>query len=204
MPRPGGRAGGQVGDVGVGEIGGLDPPGCTGFGEQPADATGEGVDFRSGITFPRPAVPQHRVGAGVSGAAEGEPVGEQIPHGRVDDLVGGALGGEDDDDPGGAATGDQVAGEGGELLSLGLGADGGGEVGVLVDEDEVDALPGLAGDLAGAVGQERVVAGVHRLLEGFERGDGVGDGRADEHVGAVPPGAKLDLLAVDEDEVAVG
>ena len=33
--------------------------------------------------------------------------------------------------------------------------------------------------------------------------DGVVDGRADEHVGAVPPGAELDLLAVDQDELAV-
>ena len=41
-------------------------------------------------------------------------------------------------------------------------------------------------------------------LEVLEGVDGVFDGRADEHVGAVPPGAELDLLAVDEDELAVG
>ena len=40
-------------------------------------------------------------------------------------------------------------------------------------------------------------------LEGLERLDGVVDGRADEHVGAGPPQAELDLLAVDQDELAV-
>ena len=34
-------------------------------------------------------------------------------------------------------------------------------------------------------------------------GDGVGDGRADELIGAGPPHAQLDLLAVDQDELAV-
>ena len=85
-----------------------------------------------------------------------------------------------------------------------LGADGGGEVGVLVDDDEVDVLAGLAGDLAAPGGGQLVVAGVHDLLEGSERGDGVVDGRADERVGAGPPQAELDLLAVDQDELAVG
>ena len=84
-----------------------------------------------------------------------------------------------------------------------LGADGGGEVGVLVDDDQVDALAGLAGDLAPPGGGQVVIAGVHDVLEGFERVDGVFDGRADEHVGAGPPQAELDLLAVDQDELAV-
>ncbi len=43
------------------------------------------------------------VGAGVGGAPEGPPVAEQVTHGRVDDLVGGPLSGQDEDDPGGAA-----------------------------------------------------------------------------------------------------
>ena len=90
-----------------------------------------------------------------------------------------------------------------ELLPFLLGADGGGEVGVLVDDDEVDALAGLAGDLAAPGGGQVVIPGVHGGLEGLERGDGVFDGRADEHVGAVPPQAQLDLLAVDQDELAV-
>ena len=84
-----------------------------------------------------------------------------------------------------------------------LAADGGGEVGVLVDDDQVDVLPGITGDLAAAGGQQVVIAGVHGGLEGLERLDGVVDGRADEHVGAVPPGAELDLLAVNQDELAV-
>ena len=106
--------------------------------------------------------------------------------------------------PGGAAAGYQVAGERGEGFSrCGLGADGGGEVGVLVDDDQVDALAGLAGDLPPPGGGQVVIAGVHDGLEGLERVDGVGDGRADEHVGAGPPQAELDLLAVDQDELAV-
>ena len=47
--------------------------------------------------------------------------------------------------PGGAAPGYQVAGQRGELLPLGFGADGGGEVGVLVDDDQVDVLAGRRG-----------------------------------------------------------
>ena len=81
----------------------------------------------------------------------------------------GPLGGQDEDHPGGAAAGDQVAGERGELLPFGLGADGGGEVGVLVDDDEVDVLPGVAGDLAAAGGEQVVVPVVHGLLERLER-----------------------------------
>jgi hypothetical protein len=117
--------------------------------------------------------------------------------------VGGPLGGQDDDDPGRAAPRDQVAGQGGELRPLGLGADGGGEVGVLVDDDEVDVLAAVAGDLARPAARSVVVAVVHELLEPLAAVDGVGDGRADELVGAVPPGAELDLLAVDQDELAV-
>ena len=68
--------------------------------------------------------------------------------------MGGPLGGQDDDDPGRAAPGDQVAGQRGEVLAVLLGADGGGEVGVLVDDDEVDVLAVLAGDLAAAGGEQ--------------------------------------------------
>ena len=109
------------------------------------DAAGEGVDGGGGVALAGPAVAEDGVGGGVGGAAEGPPVAEQVAQGRVDDLVGGPLGGQDDDDPGGAAAGDEVAGERGELGLLVLVADGGGEVGVLVDDDEVDRLPGLAG-----------------------------------------------------------
>ena len=137
-----------MGDVGVGEVRGLDPAGGAGFGQEPGDAAGEGVDAGGGVAFPGPAVPQDGVGAGVGGAAEGPPVAEQVPEAGVDDLVGGPLGGQDDDDPGGAAACDQVAGQRGEFGLLGFGADGGGEVGVFVDDDEVDRLPGVGGDLA--------------------------------------------------------
>ena len=68
--------------------------------------------------------------------------------------MGGPLGGQDDDHPRRAAAGYQVAGEGGELLPVGLGADGGGEVGVLVDDDQVDMLAGVPDDLPAAGGQQ--------------------------------------------------
>src|SRR5262249_17264855 len=47
------------------------------------------------------------------------------------------------------------------------------------------------------------VPGVHDVLELGERLDGVGERRPDEEVGGVPPGAELDLVAVDEDQAAV-
>ena len=134
---------------------------------------------------------------------EGPPVGEQVPHGRVDDLVGGPLGGQDDDHACRAAAGHQVTGQRGEVLALLLAADGGGEVGVFVDDDQVDALAVRAGDLPAALGGQRVIPGVHGGLEGVEGLDGVFDGRADEHVGAGAPQAEFDLLAVDQDELAV-
>ena len=49
--------------------------------------------------------------------------------------MGRALGGQRDGHRGGAAPGDQVAGQGGELALLRFGADGGTEVGVLVDDE---------------------------------------------------------------------
>ena len=92
---------------------------------------------------------------------------------------------------------------GGELLAFLLAADGGGEVGVLVDDDQVDVLTRVGGDLAAAGGEQVLVPVVHGALELLERLDGVFDGRADEHVRAVPPRAELDLVAVDQDELAV-
>src|SRR5204862_5374600 len=114
-----------------------------------------------------------------------------------DDLVRWPLGSQDDDDACGAAAGYQVPGQRGELLAFLLGADGGGEVGVLVDDDEVDTLAVGAGDLAPPGREQGVIAGVHGGLEGLERLDGVLDGRADEPVRAGPPRAELDLLTVD-------
>ena len=123
------------------------------------DPAGERVDVGGGVAFGCPALAEHDVGGGVGGAAERPPVGEQVPHGRVDDLMGGPLGGQDDDDPGGAAAGYQVAGQAREVLPLLLGADGGGEVGVLIDRDEVDVLARVGGDLAAAGGQQRAGTG---------------------------------------------
>ena len=70
----------------------------------------------------------------------------------------GPLGGQDEDDPGGAAPGDQVAGQRGEFFPVVFLADGGGVVGVFVDDDEVDVLAVVAGDLAAAGGQQLLVA----------------------------------------------
>src|SRR5271165_2920642 len=156
-----GRVGGEVGDVLIGEVGGFDPPGDAGLGQQPADAPGQGVDAGGGVALACPAVPEDHIGAGIGGAPERPPVAEQVPHGRVDDLIRGPLGGQDEDHPGGAAAGDQVAGEQPEGLPVGLAADGGGVVGVLVDHDQVDMLTAVAGDLAAAGGQQVLVPVVH-------------------------------------------
>ena len=53
------------------------------------------------------------------------------------------------------------------------------------------------------VARRGLVAGVHGGLELLERGDRVGQGRADELISAGLPQAELDLLAVDQDELAV-
>jgi hypothetical protein len=101
------------------------------------------------------------------------------------------------------AAGYRVAAEVGELGPLGLAADGGGEVGILVDDDEVGGFAGLAGDLAAAGVEQHLVPVVHGALELAEYADGVVHGRADEDIGAVAPHTQLDPLAVDQDELAV-
>src|SRR6266851_821253 len=125
LPAELGGVGGQVLDVVVGEVGGLDAAGGAGLGQEPGHAACEGVDGGGGVALSGPAVAQDGVGGGVGGAAEGPPVAEQVAQGGVDDLVGRPLSGQDDDDACGAAACDQVAGERGELGLLGLGADGG-------------------------------------------------------------------------------
>ena len=82
-------------------------------------------------------------------------------------------------------------------------ADGGGEVGVLVDDDEVDRLPRRGGDLPQPGGDEPVIPAVHQVLQPAHAVQRVIHGRADEPVGAVAPQAELDLLAVDQNEAAV-
>src|SRR5262249_13174209 len=125
------------------------------------------------------------------------------PQAGVDDLVGWPLGGEDDDDACRAPACDQVADEGGEVFAFGFLADGGGEVGVLVDDDEVDRLAAGGGDLWLARGWQRAGRGGREVLQPAHAIEGVGHGRADEPVGAVAPRAELDLLAVNQDEAAV-
>src|SRR5215470_352204 len=83
------RVGGQVGDVGVGEVGGLNAAGDAGFGQQPADAPGEGIDLGGGVALVGPALAEYGVAAAIGGAPECPPVGEQVPQARVDYLVGG-------------------------------------------------------------------------------------------------------------------
>src|SRR5215831_12537089 len=46
--------GGQVLDVGVGEVGGLDPAGDAGLGQQPGHPAGERVDRSGGVALPGP------------------------------------------------------------------------------------------------------------------------------------------------------
>ena len=115
-----------------------------------------------------------------------------------------SLCGKDDDDPGGAAPRDQVTGQCREFCLLFPVADGGGEVGVFVDDDQVDGFARLAGYLAAAFGQQRVVTAVHDDLEPLESLDRGADTGSDEDFGAAAPLAELDLLAVDQDELAVG
>ena len=79
--------------------------------------------------------------------------------------MGWPLGGQHDDHACRAAAGYQVPGQARELLALLLGADGGGEVGVLIDRDQVDGLAVVAGDLAAAGSQQLLVPVVHGALE---------------------------------------
>jgi len=62
LPAELGGVGGQVLDVCVGEVGGLDAAGDAGFGEQPGHAACKRVDGRGGVACCCPAVPEHGVG----------------------------------------------------------------------------------------------------------------------------------------------
>src|SRR5712691_2434489 len=97
LPAKVGGVGGEVLDVVVGKVGGLDAAGDAGLGQQPADPACHRVDVGGGVAVVGPALAEHDIGGGVGGAAEGPPVAEQVPHGRVDDLVRRPLGGQDDD-----------------------------------------------------------------------------------------------------------
>ena len=74
-----GGPGGQVDDVLIGEVGGLDPAGDAVFGAQPADAAGLGVDLGGRVALAGPAVPEDGVGGGFRTAAKRLPVAEQVP-----------------------------------------------------------------------------------------------------------------------------
>ena len=56
-----GRVGGQVFDVVVGEVGGLDPARDAGLGQQPADPSGQRVDVGGGVSLGGPALAEHGV-----------------------------------------------------------------------------------------------------------------------------------------------
>src|SRR5215472_13016431 len=194
----------QVDDLVVGEVGGLDPAGDAVFGAQPADAAGLGVDLGGRVAHAGPAVAEDGVGAGFGGAAERPPVAEQVAQAGGDDVGRWPLGGLDGDDARGAASGDDVAVGGVELLLLGGGADGGGVVGDLVDGHEADRPAEIRGDLAHLVVEQPLGALVDLVLQPAQGVDGLVDGRADEPFGAVAPQAQLDPFAVDQDQAAVG
>src|SRR5207248_4029990 len=111
--------GGQVDDLLVGQVGGLDPPRDAVLGPQPAHAPCLRVDLGGRVPLVGPAVAEDRVRAGLGGAAERPPVAEQIPQAGGDDVRAGPLGGLDRNDPGSAASGDDVPVQRVELLLLG-------------------------------------------------------------------------------------
>src|SRR5262249_37657354 len=146
-----------------------------------------GGDGVGRVALSGPAVPEHDVaGDGVGGAA-GEPPGVQVPQAGQDDVAGGALGGGGDHHAHGPAPGHDVTQQGDELVLPLFGADGGAEVGDLVDGAKDRGEHIRRGDLAAfAVGQVRVPVVDHGLefAEGEDRGVQIG---ADEHVGDPPP-----------------
>ena len=78
--------GGEVDDVVVGQVGGLDAAGDAVFGAQPGDPARLGVDFLGGVALGRPAVPQDGVRGSLGGAAERPPVAEQVAQRGGDDV----------------------------------------------------------------------------------------------------------------------
>jgi hypothetical protein len=86
---------------------------------------------------------------------------------------------------------------------LGLVADGGGEVGDLVDREHERVHGVAAFNLAAVLRHQVRVPVVHDGLQPAQGGDGLVDVGTDEHVGGVFPQAELDLFAVDEAQPAV-
>ena len=161
---PGGVVG-QGDDVGVGQVGDLDPLGDAAFGDEEGFAGVGGADVGGGESGVGPAVAEDDVGAAGGGAAERGAVAEQVAQALGDDVHDGPLGGGDDGHGGGAAAGYQVAEQGDELPLFVLGAQDGGEQGDLVEDggDDGQAVTGF--DLAAAVGAQPGVPVVHHLLQ---------------------------------------
>src|SRR5690348_6202824 len=193
---PGGVVG-QGDDVGVSQVGDLDPLGQAAFGDELAFAGVGRGDVGGGESGGGQVVAEDDVAAAGGGAAEGGAVAEQVAQALGDDVDGRPLGGGDDGHGGGAAACYQVAEQGDEFVLLLFAAQDGGVQGDLVDDDgdDVDAVAGT--DLAAAVGGEPGVPVVHDALEPFEGDDGVVEIGADEFVGDVFPHAEFDLLAVE-------
>src|SRR6266496_2449769 len=158
---PGGVVG-QGPDVGVGQVGGLDPLRDAAFGDQQRFAGVDRADVGGGESGAGPAVAQDDVGGAGGGAAAGGAVAEQVAQALGDDVDGGPLGGGDDGHGDVAAAGDQIAEQGDEQPLFLLGAEHGGEHGDLIEDggDDVQAVAGFA--LAAAVrGQPGVPAVRH-------------------------------------------
>ena len=114
------------------------------------------------------------------------------------------MGGFDGDDARGAAAGHDVAVEGVEFLLLWRSPGGGGEVGDLIDRDQVDREPHVRGDLPLLVVEQPFGPLIDHGLQPAHGVDRVVDRGADEPLGGVPPQAELDALAVDQDQAAIG
>src|ERR1700759_1758716 len=160
---PGGVVG-QGDDVGVGQVGDLDPFGEAAFGDELAFAGVGRGDVGGGESGGGQVVAEDDVAAAGGGAAEGGAVAEQVAQALGDDVHAGPLGGGDDGHGGGAAAGYQVAEQGDEFFLLGLGAQDGGVQGDFVDDDGGDVDAVTRADLTAAVGGQPGVPVVHDAL----------------------------------------
>src|SRR6266567_4714627 len=141
-------------DVGVGQVGGLDPLRDAAFGDQQRFAGVDRADVGGREPGAGPAVAQDDVGGAGGGAAAGGAVAEQVAQALGDDVDRGPLGGGDDGHGGGAAARHEIAEQGDKQALLLFGAEHGGVRGDLIEDggDDVQAVAGL--DLAAAAGQQ--------------------------------------------------
>jgi hypothetical protein len=115
------RLRGEVNDLVVGEVGGLDPAWLAVLGAQQRHAACLGVDQRLVGSIPAsrcPALTQDAVRGRAGGAAEGPAVAKQVTQRRVDDLMRRPLGGQYRDDADVAASCGNIAGGVLELAAL--------------------------------------------------------------------------------------